>query len=41
MVGVDLTLGVQVAGLTQGDHLLGHGTNVLGASDSGLNLAIL
>ena len=40
-VGVDLTLGVQVAGLTQGDHLLGHGTNVLSASDSGLNLAIL
>ena len=32
---------VQVACLAKADHLLGHGTNVLSASDSGLNLAIL
>ena len=40
-VGINLALGVQVACLAKADHLLGHGTNVLGASDSGLNLAIL
>ena len=40
-VAVDLALGVQVTALTQGDHLLGHRTHVLGTGHSGLDLAIL
>src|SRR5699024_5369286 len=40
-VGEDLAFRVQILLLTKGDHLLGHGTNFLGAGNGGLDLTIL
>ena len=39
--GESLAVSSQVVLLGQGDHLLGHGTNVLGAGNGGFDLAIL